>query len=186
MKKAVILHGTMGTPEGNWFQWLKQQLEAKGLEVWVPQLPNADQPSLKEWSDYVLNNCPFVIDGDTLLVGHSSGAICSLLVAQQLISLGQVVAVSIFCNNTLGWEANNRLFDQDFDWAALKLISDKVLLISSDDDPYVTIDQPEDIARTSGAELLIWPGQGHFNLEKTQDYKAFPRLLSELEQRNII
>ncbi len=38
MKTAIILHGTLGSPDGNWFQWLKEQLEEKGFMVWLPPL----------------------------------------------------------------------------------------------------------------------------------------------------
>lgn len=78
MRNALILHGTLGSPTGNWFQWLKTELEKKGLEVWLPQLPHAEQPSLKEWADFVHTNCPFEINEETLIVGHSSGAILAL------------------------------------------------------------------------------------------------------------
>lgn len=47
MKTAIILHGTLGSPDSNWFQWLKNELEQRGLTVWLPQLPQAEQPSLR-------------------------------------------------------------------------------------------------------------------------------------------
>ena len=39
MKKVVIIHGANGSPEENWFPWLKKELETKGIEVIIPQFP---------------------------------------------------------------------------------------------------------------------------------------------------
>jgi len=83
MKNTIILHGTLGSPDGNWFKWLKNELETKKSQVWLPMLPHAEQPSLKDWAEYVHANCPFAIDEETLIVGHSSGAILALILAQQ-------------------------------------------------------------------------------------------------------
>jgi predicted alpha/beta hydrolase family esterase len=137
-KNAIILHGTLGSSEGNWFQWLKTEIAKKGLEVWLPTLPHAEQPSLREWSEYVQQNCPFPINSDTLVIGHSSGAILSLILAQQNeLPIGAVVAVSVFHDNSLRWEPNNRLFDVNFDWRAISQNTKQLLFVHSDDDPYV-------------------------------------------------
>jgi predicted alpha/beta hydrolase family esterase len=187
MKAAVISHGTLGSPEGNWFQWLKRQLEEKGLQVWLPQLPHAEQPSLCEWADSIHSNCPFTIDEQTLVVGRSSGAILSLILAQQNNTpVGGVVAVSAFHDNSLNWEPNNRLFDVDFDWSAIKAKSGKLLFVHSDTDPYVPLDQAKYVADHCEAELIVIPGQGHFNLEQSPDYRTFPKLLEILEEANLI
>ena len=35
----IIVHGSFGSCDGNWFPWLKQKLESKKLIVDVPQMP---------------------------------------------------------------------------------------------------------------------------------------------------
>jgi len=178
MKTAIILHGTLGSPDGNWFAWLKDTLEAQGMRVWLPQLPQAAQPSLREWANFVRNHCPFVIGGETLVIGHSSGAILSLVLAQQSkVPIGGVVAVSVFHDNSLQWEPNNRLFDIRFDWRKMQRQAQKLLFIHSDDDPYVPLEQATYVATHCQAEIVVIPKQGHFNLEKSHTYKAFPQLL---------
>lgn len=46
---AFIFHGAGGHPEENWFPWLKRELEAKGLEVFVPKFPTPEGEGLEAW-----------------------------------------------------------------------------------------------------------------------------------------
>lgn len=187
MKRVVILHGTLGSPEGNWFRWLEHELLDRGFEVWLPALPYAEQPSLSWWSRFVWENRPFELDQDTLVIGHSSGAILALILAQQSsVRLGATVAVSVFYDNSLGWEPNAKLFDVPFDWQAIRAHAGPMLCIHSDNDPYVPLGQAQFVADACGAEMLLIPGQGHFNLEQSPDYVAFPRLMRLLQERHWI
>jgi hypothetical protein len=187
MKNAIILHGTLGSPKGNWFDWLKEELEQKGLKVWLPQLPRAEQPSLREWSEFVRDNCPFVVNENTLIVGHSSGAVLALILAQQNPELvGGVVAVSVFHENSLDWEPNSRLFDVEFDWPKIQANAKQLLFVHSDNDPYVPLDQAKYVADNCKAELEVIPGQGHFNLEYSVAYKVFSKLLKLIQQKGFL
>ena len=44
--KALIFHGTMGSPNGNWFPWLQSELISKGWDVDVPAFPTPEGQSL--------------------------------------------------------------------------------------------------------------------------------------------
>jgi uncharacterized protein len=186
MKTAIILHGTLGSPDGNWFKWLKAELENNGLEVWLPQLPHAEQPSLNEWYKFIQNECPFAINEETLIVGHSSGAILALIIAQNnMEKVGAIVDVSVFHDNSLQWEPNNKLFDRQFDWDSIRQGANKLLFVHSDNDPYVSLDQAQFVADNCRAELVMIPDQSHFNLEKSEDYRKFPKLIELMKQKGI-
>ncbi|HYH75142.1 MAG TPA: alpha/beta hydrolase [Candidatus Saccharimonadales bacterium] len=186
-KNAIILHGTMGSPDINWFQWLKTELTTRGLQMWLPQLPNPSQPSLRQEADYVQAECPFAINQETLVIGHSSGAILALILAQEnQVPIGAVVAVSVFHDNSLKWDANNSLFDVAFDWAAIQQGAGQLLFVHSDNDPYVPLEQAQFVADNCQAEMVVVPGEGHFNLERSEAYRAFPRLLALLDQKEIL
>ena len=43
----LILHGSFGYPDENWFPWLKLKLEKEGHKVYSPQLPIDDFDKLK-------------------------------------------------------------------------------------------------------------------------------------------
>lgn len=187
MKTILILHGTMGSPEGNWFQWLKSELESKGITAWLPQLPRPEQPSLRAEADFVRANCPFPINEETLLIGHSSGAVLALILAQENeTKIGGIAAVSVFHDNSLKWDANDSLFDIPFAWDAIRSNTTKMLFVHSDTDPYVPLDQAQFVADNCKAELLVIPGQGHFNLEQSKEYVAFPELVEAMEERQLL
>lgn len=184
MKTAIILHGTFGSPDGNWFRWLKKELEQRGLTVWLPQLPQAEKPSLRKWQLFIKEQCPFPINEETLIIGHSSGSILALVLAQSnMEKIGAIVGVSVFHDNSLQWEPNDQLFDVQFDWTAIRQGVNKLIFAHSDNDPYVPLDQAKYVAINTGAEMIVIPGEGHFNLERSDEYKQFPKLLEILEQR---
>ena len=55
MENYLIIHGSFGSSEGNWFPWLKQQLEKDNKKVLVPQMPvGIDKQNFDSWSE-VLN-----------------------------------------------------------------------------------------------------------------------------------
>ncbi|MEK7127155.1 MAG: hypothetical protein AAB838_00325 [Patescibacteria group bacterium] len=54
MKNAIIFHGTSCTPNSFWFPSIKTALENNGYSVWVPQLPDPDEPDLDKWLPFAL------------------------------------------------------------------------------------------------------------------------------------
>jgi len=85
MKTAFIFHGTEGYPEENWFPWLKEKLEGKGIKTFVPQFPSPPVVPAKitEWFD-VLKDYEQYLTEDTILVGHSLGGIFTLRILEKL------------------------------------------------------------------------------------------------------
>lgn len=177
----------MGSPDSNWFRWLETALQRRGYEVWLPALPNAQHPSLREAADYVRQQVPFPIDDQTLIIGHSSGAILALILSQEAaVGVGGVVAVSVFHDNSLNWEANDRLFDVPLKFEVIRAKAQKLLFVHSDDDPYVPLEQAQFVADKCHAEMVVVSGQGHFNLEQSNAYREFPKLVELLAERHFL
>lgn len=179
MKRALILHGTDATPASNWFAWLKEQLEQDGYKVWLPQLPNSEKPSTKTYNQFLLSNGNFDFNGETIIIGHSSGAVEVLSLLQHLPEgkkVKTVFLVSAF-RDDLGWDALKNLFTVPFDFEVIRTKADKFIFLHSDNDPYCPVEHAQYLAEQVGGELVIKSGQGHFNTEISEKYKAFPELL---------
>ena len=179
--KALILHGTDGNSESNWFPWLKHQLEDASWEVWVPDLPNAHEPNIKRYNEYIFANSDWVFDNDTVIVGHSSGAVAALGLLKKLpdeVKIDRVILIGSF-NDNLGWSNLDGLFEIPFDFETIKRRVNKFIFIHSDDDPYCPLDHAEYLSEQLDGKLIILPGQKHFSVETDPKYKTFP-LLKEL------
>jgi len=179
MTKFLILHGTDASPNSNWFMWLKGKLIGEGHEVWLPQLPGSDTPNAKKYTAFILDNKDFIIDSDTIVIGHSSGAVEILHLLQHLPSdtvIKAAILVSAF-KDDLGMDALTGLFEEPFDFKAAKAHCSKFIFIHSDNDPYVPLEDAKYLSDELDSDVLLFEGQGHFNTEHSPEYKQFPELL---------
>jgi len=187
MKNALILHGTNANSKSNWFPWLKEELEKKGWKVWVPDLPQSNKPSIKRYNAFIFSNKGWKFNDNSLLIGHSSGAVAILGILQHLpknIVVDTCILVGSF-KDDLGWETLKGLFEVDFDFARIKRHSKRFVFIHSDDDPYCPLEHAKYLSEKLEGELIILNNQGHFNLEKGPEYKKFPFLLEILGKTRI-
>lgn len=185
VKNAIILHGTLGSPNENWFPWLKTQLEDEGFCVWLPKLPVPEKPDPRNVIPFILENCPFQISSETLIIGHSSGAVQILHLLPKLESkITLTVLIGSFKdNNFLKWEPNNDLFAWPFDFDKCKINCDKFVYIHSDDDPFCPIEHAQFLKNKTGGELIIIPNQKHFSVSTMgESYRKFPQLIDIIKQ----
>lgn len=182
MKNALILHGTNNNSKKNWFQWLKQRLEERGWKVWTPDLPGADEPNPKVYNEFIFNS-DWEFDEDSVLIGHSSGAVEILSLLQHLpegTKVDKAILVGAFRDN-LGVPELSRLFDEEFDFKKIKTKANRFVFIHSDNDPYCPLDHAEYLSRQLDGELIVKPGEAHFSISTAgEKYKEFPLVLDLL------
>lgn len=179
MKRFLILHGTDGSPQSNWYMWLKGVLIGKGYQAWLPQLPDSNKPNAEKYTKFLLSNKNFIFDEDTILIGHSSGAVEIFNLLQSLpvsTKVGGAILVGVF-KDDLGWDALDEFFTAPFDFEKINKNCSKFIYIHSDDDPYCPIEHADYFVEKTDGELIVFEGQGHFNTEVGPQYKKFPELL---------
>lgn len=185
MKQAVIIHGTYGNPEENWFPWLGKELEGEGYEVIVPTFPTPEDQSLDSWRS-VFSKHENSLDPETILIGHSLGAAFALDILERTTRPIRATYLVAGFLNPLGnqkFDTLNRTFvERSFDWEIIKQNAEQIFVIASDNDPYVPEEESFEIASRLETEPIIIEGAGHFNAQS--GYKTFELLCDMIREEN--
>ncbi len=181
MKNVIIIHGTKGSPEINWFPWLKKELEQLDCQVFVPQFPTPENQSLENWLAFFEDYKQY-LDKNAIVVGHSLGPAFLLSVIEKLDS---PIKAAFFVSGFTGLighqefdELNKSFTTREFDWDKIKKNCSKFFVIHSDTDPYVPLDKGKDLANKLETELIIIKNAGHLNEEF--GYTKFDFLLEKI------
>ncbi|PIR03609.1 MAG: hypothetical protein COV59_05470 [Candidatus Magasanikbacteria bacterium CG11_big_fil_rev_8_21_14_0_20_39_34] len=183
MKSAFIIHGTGGSPEGNWFPWLEQKLEQQGYEVFVPRFPTPEGQSLDAWMQ-VLETYRDQITEDTIFIAHSLGP---ALVLAFLETVQVPVYACFFVSSFLNFleddffDSLNKTFVQkEYDFQTIQTSCRHFVLISAQDDPYVPIQYGRSLAKKLNTSLIELKTGGHLNTEF--GYSEFPFLWEKIQE----
>ncbi len=159
-KNALILHAWYNKPEDNWYPWLAKELAAKGYHTVLPNIPSffTDAPSLPDAMRQIesLN----IINPSTIIIGHS----LSCLLAMRLAEKHQYAKMILFA----GWDFDDLAKEHTSFWknkinhGAIKKNVKDVYVISSNNDPYFTVFQAEEMSKRLGATFILIKGAGHF------------------------
>lgn len=181
--KFIIIHGTFGSKDGNWFPWLDKDLFKLGHEVIRPQMPVDDyqlaSAEYKKTGDYVpknqtLNNWLRVFEKDILnkikndevvVVAHSlSPAFVLNIVTKYDIKFNSAIFVSPFIQN-LGIpifdKINSDFYKDEFDFNKIRTRIPHSYSLYSNTDPYVSEDIALDFANKVGSNNIFIKDAGH-------------------------
>jgi predicted alpha/beta hydrolase family esterase len=187
VKRAVILHGTDGKPDMNWFPWLRGKLEAAGYKVWAPLLPENHKPSREVYNDFLFGQgWDFA---DNIVVGHSSGAVSvlNLLMDRRCPKIKLGVMVGAWAGDVpRGYEEDSTQFkdlfpSEGFDFARIKKNADKLTFLHGDDDPYCPLEQAKYLAEKLDAPITVVPNGHHLGAKFTElpeVWKIIERMVS--------
>ncbi|MBS0656600.1 MAG: alpha/beta hydrolase, partial [Verrucomicrobia bacterium] len=89
MKVLFIPGNGGGSPKDNWFPYLKEELEKLGVRVIASEFPDNQLAREAYWIPFLKNELK--ADDQTVLVGHSSGAIAAMRLAETDKLLGSVL-----------------------------------------------------------------------------------------------
>ena len=159
MKKVLILHGWGGSDYPHWQSHLAQQLINLNYTVSFPLLPNRDNPNLDEWLEYLKVEMEYF--KPDIVVCHSLANILwfhylNRFDIKPIEKLMLVSPVSPSCQI----EELKTFFPYN---APEDLKSNEVIMASSDNDPYMNIDEVYLLKDILGISLKVLENGGHIN-----------------------
>ena len=167
MTKAIIVHGWDGSPDEPLHQWLKKQLEEKGWEVEVPEMPNPEEPKIEDWVSKLYD---YSIDENTYFIGHSIGCQAIMRYLDRIDGkLGGLVFIAPWTHLTGLEEGEQEIaapwLETAIDFDRVKEKTSKIACIFSDNDPYVPVTEHEVFELMLDAETVVLKKKGHFTQE---------------------
>ncbi len=181
MKYAIIIHGTGGHPEENWFPWLKKELKKYNYRVIVPHFPTPENQTPDAWFK-VFKNYEKYVNNETILIGHSCGGAFLLRVLEKIkikVKASIFVAASAGVKPIKYYEVDLPFIEKPFDWNKIMHSSMNFFVFHSEDDQLVCVENGEKIAEKLGVDLVRLKNAGHFN--KAAGYTKFELLLEKLK-----
>ena len=179
MSNYIIIHGSFGSKDSNWFPWLKKELKNRNLNIIVPQMPiGVGNQNFDNWSQE-LNKLD--INDQTIIIAHS---IAPVFVCKYLISRKVKVKKLIFVcgfNNYLGINSEYDAVNESMYLNNLKEIKKyckNIICFYSDNDPYVKFEVEKKFADSIASEQHIIIGGSHINTES--GYTEFKDILNVL------
>jgi uncharacterized protein len=161
-KRVYIIHGWEGYPEEGWRPWLKNELEKKGFEVFVPAMPDTKHPKADAWLSH-LKKLVGKPDEDCYFIGHSLGCITILRYLESIKeNIGGAIFVAGFTSN-LGYEDIGTFFTKPIEWKKIESHCKKFVAIHSDNDPYVSLHYGDLFKKNLGANVIVEHNMKHFS-----------------------
>ena len=184
MKKAILLHGCCSQEEfkedqypsgsnSHWFPWLQKQLIKAGIETQTPEMPAPYKPIYQEWKRVFEQ---FVVDKDSILVGHSCGAGFLLRwLGETKKKVGKLILVAPYFDPKKENEAREDLVDFEVDSSIQNRVD--VHLLYSSDDPVTGVKESVEVLSQAmpHAQKYLFKNKGHFCYNEMGTEK-FPEL----------
>lgn len=173
--KVIMIHGNGGaTAAHHWFPETRKFLEDKGVKVICETFPDNEVAHEAVWVPQIRK---LGADENTILVGHSSGAVAAMRFSETSKILGSVLVGASQSDLGDKTEKESGYFNRPWDWRAIRFNQKWILQFASIDDPFIPIEEPRFIRKQLQSDYHEYMDKGHFMSP------SFPELLVELEKK---
>lgn len=179
---AIIIHGSWGNPNENWFPWLKAELRKLDYTVFAPKLPTPKDQKLHIWLN-ILKDYDKYLNEPSVVIAHSMGCSVALRKMELLDKpIKALFLIGAFTKDLWGGKYSdiiNTFLDKPFHWKKIRKNVAYCEVYQSDNDPFVPVSMGKEISDKIGGKLIIVKNAGHFNTES--GYTKFPLLLGNIK-----
>jgi uncharacterized protein len=168
--KAILIHGNGGCTAGDiWLPWLERELTALDIEVINQTFPDNIKARASFWLPHLES---LGADENTILIGHSSGAVAAMRYAESHRLLGSIL-VGV-CHTDLGdsFEAASGYYSSPWQWDRIRANQQWIAIYNSTDDPHIPIAEARFVAAQLRCSFFEFTDRGHF-----VDSRQFPEVV---------
>lgn len=178
LPKTILVHGNGGgTADENWFPSVKKALEEKGLKVIAETMPDNVLARESIWLPFLKNKLG--ADENTIIVGHSSGAVAAMRYAEDNKILGSVLVGACYTDLDNENEKKSGYYDRPWQWELIKANQKWIMQFASTDDPYIPIEEARYIHEHLNTEYIEDTDEGHYGSD-IKKKEEFPELVSAI------
>ncbi|MBS3903066.1 MAG: alpha/beta hydrolase [Anaplasmataceae bacterium] len=182
-RRVIIIHGCSSAPEEklpetrtydkHWIPWIEKELLARNIAVETPLMPSPWAPDFEEWRKK-LNQ--FLIDKDTVLVGHSCGA--AFLVrwlGEEKREISKLILVAPWKISEGG---KKNFYDYPVD-ESIKSRIDEITMFTADNEEKAGKESLMIFQQSLKGRVIELEGRGHYTFDEMKT-EEFPELLEEI------
>jgi predicted alpha/beta hydrolase family esterase len=129
--------GDINAPDG-WFPYLKREFEKMGLQVIAQNFPDPIYARKQYWLPFLEK---LGADENTILIGHSSGAVAAMRYAESHKLLGTILVAACHTDMGMPSEKISGYYDDPWNWEAIKANQQWIVQFHSTDDPLIPIEE---------------------------------------------
>ena len=175
--RITFLHGNGATHWSfAWAPWLKRELEKQGYETFFETFPDSVIARAKYWLPFLKDHIK--AGENDILVGWSSGAVAAMRYAEENKILGSILVGPCYTDMGDELEKQSGYFNDPWDWKSIRDNQKHIVLVYSDDDPFIPQEEFETIAENLKPEVIKIPGAKHFIEQDT-----FPEVLDYIVKK---
>lgn len=179
MIKAILIHGNGNSkPTDNWMPYIKKELEKMGIHVEAPQFPDTELARSSYWLPFIEK---LKADENTIIVGHSSGAIAAMRYAETHRILGSALIGAYYTDLGLETEKLSGYFKTPWNWEAIKQNQRWIIQFAGVNDPWIPISEAHIVRDHLQTDYFESPDQGHFGGDYYKE--TFPELLEAIKRK---
>ena len=179
MIKTILIHGNGNSkPTDNWLPYLKRELEKIGIKVEAPQFPDTELARSCYWLPFLDK---LKADENTIIVGHSSGAIAAMRYAETHRILGSALIGAYYTDLEIEAEKLSGYFDTPWNWEAIQQNQRWIIQFAGANDPWIPIREAHVIRDLLQTDYYESPDQGHFGGDYYKE--TFPELLEAIKKK---
>ncbi len=178
--KVILLHGNGGSSAKEiWFPYIKRELETLSIEVIARDFPDAYIAREKFWLPFLKNELH--ADDQSILIGHSSGAVAAMRFAEKNKIFGSVLVGACYTDLGDAVERESGYFNRPWDWESIKKNQNWIIQFASIDDPYIPVEEARVVHKQLDTQYYESTDRGHFggDINMTE----FPELLEALKKK---